>query len=142
MRITAATGELCCANIVNIKFNLELECLADDFECENGWKKHGTHCFKAFAQRMHHTEAGKFCQSIQGTLAVPHEDRAIQVLAKMISDLHMPKYASNNMFFWIGLYVEKHKTIKSSDGTTADLFRWLPLGHSQFLNPSPYNKFN
>ena len=37
-----------------------------------------------------------------------------------------------NSLFWIGLSVRDHRELVAADGTPADHFRWLPLGHSEF----------
>ncbi|KAI6182181.1 hypothetical protein M3Y97_00352700 [Aphelenchoides bicaudatus] len=104
----------------------------DHFTCEQGWAKHGTHCFKVFKQKVHHAEAQKICQNNQATLAVPHEDRSVQFLAKIVYNEGITDEHKNN-FFWIGLYIENKQTLKTSDGTNANYFRWLPLGHKRDL---------
>lgn len=125
--------EVSYANTVKLFWsNKYLLFLADHFECETGWTKHGTHCFKVFTEKVKHAEAQNICRSNKATLAVPHEDRTLQFLSDIVYLKNTTDH-SNNHFFWIGLFVENHITLKTSDGTNANHYRWLPLGHSNIL---------
>lgn len=64
--------------------------LADNFNCEAGWIKHGTHCFKVFEQKTTHKNANDICRKNQATLAVPHEDRCIQFLSRIVYLKNIP----------------------------------------------------